>query len=114
MEEKQFDAKSLIGYALLFAIALWFFYTNQPTEEELEAQKQEQIAKENEENEALKKSADKAVAEFTPVAAAVDSVAQVAAFQKLGKFGFSQTLASANGGETLLENELLSLKINPT
>lgn len=109
MEEKQFDAKSLIGYALLFAIAIWFFYTNKPTEEELEAQKQEQVAQEQA---ALQQTADNAVAEFTPAVAAVDSLAQVAAFQKLGKFGFSQTLASANGGETVLENEVLVLKVN--
>ena len=109
MEEKQFDAKSLIGYVLLFGIALWFFYTNKPTEEELEAQKQEQI---NKEAETLKQKADKAITEYTPAVAAVDSLTQLAAYQKLGKFGFSQTLASANGGETVLENELLSLKIN--
>ena len=109
MEEKQFDAKSLIGYALLFAIAIWFFYTNKPTEEELEAQKQEQVAQEQA---TLQQTTDNAVAEFTPAVAAVDSLAQVAAFQKLGKFGFSQTLASANGGETVLENEVLVLKVN--
>ena len=70
MEEKQFDAKSLIGYALLFGIALWFFYTNKPTEEELEAQKQEQIAKENETS---KQQAEKGIADFAPAVAAKDS-----------------------------------------
>ena len=109
MEEKQFDAKSLIGYALLFAIAIWFFYTNKPTEEEIEAQKQEQLAQEKAES---KENSDKTVADFVAPVAAVDSLAQVAAFKKLGKFGFSQTLASANGGETVLENEVLLLKVN--
>ncbi len=107
MEEKQFDAKSIIGYVLLIAIAIWFFYVNKPTEEELAAEKakQEQV------------EATKNVAQVAPVIeaapkAAVDSLGKVAAYKQLGSFGYSQTLASANGGETILENEVLRLKIN--
>ena len=40
MEEKKFDLNSLIGFVLLGAIMLWYFYTNQPTPEELELQEQ--------------------------------------------------------------------------
>ncbi|MCK5676929.1 MAG: membrane protein insertase YidC, partial [Flavobacteriaceae bacterium] len=43
MEEKKFDINSLIGFVLLGAIMLWYFYTNQPTPEELAKQKTEQI-----------------------------------------------------------------------
>ena len=43
MEEKKFDLNSLIGFVLLGAIMLWYFYTNQPTPEELAKQKTEQI-----------------------------------------------------------------------
>ncbi len=108
MEEKQFDPKSLIGYVLIFAIAAYYIYTNRPTPEELEAekQKQEQVANTKQETEE-----NKATTEIS-LPAAVDSLGKVAAYQKLGAFGYSQTLASANGGETLLENEVLSLKIN--
>ncbi|WP_010180337.1 membrane protein insertase YidC [Aquimarina agarilytica] len=107
MEEKQFDPKSLIGYVLIFAIAAYYIYTNRPTPEELEAekQKQEQVAS------AKAVQVNEAAAEVS-LPAAVDSLGKVAAYQKLGAFGYSQTLASANGGETLLENEVLSLKIN--
>ncbi len=43
MEEKKFDLNSLIGFVLLGAIMIWYFYMNQPTPEELEKQKTEQI-----------------------------------------------------------------------
>lgn len=107
MEEKQFDAKSIIGYVLLLAIAFWFFYVNKPTEEELAAQK----AKEEQVDTVEKTTKSTPIVEAAPKAA-VDSLGKVAAYQQLGAFGFSQTLASANGGETLLENEVLRLKIN--
>ncbi len=41
MEEKKFDINSLIGFVLLGAIMIWYFYTNQPTPEELAKQKTE-------------------------------------------------------------------------
>lgn len=106
MEEKQFDVKSIIGYVLLLAIAFWFFYVNKPTEEELAAQK----AKE-EQVEASKQQTITPLVEATPKAA-IDSLGKATAYQQLGAFGYSQTLASANGGETVLENEVLRLKIN--
>lgn len=109
MEEKQFDPKSIIGYLLLFGIAFWFFYINKPTEEELEKQKQEQLAKEQEEKQA---AVNTVVKTENVQKAAVDSIGKIAAYQKLGAFGYSQTLNAANGGETVLENEVLYLKIN--
>ena len=39
MEEKKFDFNSLIGFVLLGAIMIWWMYTNQPTPEELAADK---------------------------------------------------------------------------
>ena len=39
MEEKKFDINSIIGFVLLGAIMLWWMYTNQPTPEELAAEK---------------------------------------------------------------------------
>ena len=110
MEEKQFDPKSIIGYLLLFGIAFWFFYINKPTEEELEKQKQEQLAKEQE---ASKEKVDVVIEAEKPAQAAVDSLGKIAAYQKLGAFGFSQTLNAANGGETILENCLLYTSPSP-
>ncbi|WP_010521923.1 membrane protein insertase YidC [Aquimarina agarivorans] len=109
MEEKQFDPKSIIGYVLIFAIAAYYIYTNKPTPEELEAekQKQEQVAKSKE----VATNTNTASAEVS-LPKAVDSLGKAAAYQKLGAFGYSQTLTAANGGETLLQNEVLSLKIN--
>ena len=43
MEEKKFDLNSLIGFVLLGAIMIYYFYTNQPTQEELAKQKSEQV-----------------------------------------------------------------------
>ena len=43
MEEKKFDLNSLIGFVLLGAIMIYYFYTNQPTQEELAQQKMEQV-----------------------------------------------------------------------
>ncbi len=108
MEEKQFDPKSLIGYVLIFAIAAYYIYTSRPTPEELEAekQKQEQVANTKQETKVAN------VVTESSLPAAVDSLGKVVAYQKLGAFGYSQTLAAANGGETLLENEVLSLKLN--
>ncbi|MGB5507545.1 MAG: membrane protein insertase YidC, partial [Robiginitalea sp.] len=40
MEEKKLDPNSIIGFLLIFGILLFWFYTNQPTPEELEAQQQ--------------------------------------------------------------------------
>jgi len=112
MEEKQFDVKSIIGYVLLLAIALWYFYVNKPTEAELAAQKE---AEAKVETQAQKETATTNVlTNNTPVApvAANDSIGKIKAYQELGAFGFSKTLNAANGGETVLENEVLYLKIN--
>ena len=64
MEEKKFDINSLIGFVLLGAIMIWYFYTNQPTPEELAKQKkiertQDSIQSQGilEENNSLSKSA---------------------------------------------------------
>ena len=39
MEEKKFDKQSMIGFLLIGAILLFMLWQNQPTEEELAAQK---------------------------------------------------------------------------
>ena len=39
MEEKKFDINSIIGFVLIGGILLWMLYLNQPTEEEIQAEK---------------------------------------------------------------------------
>ena len=41
MEEKKIDINSIIGFVLIFAILLFMLWQNQPTPEEIEAQKAE-------------------------------------------------------------------------
>jgi len=39
MEEKGIDKNAIIGFVLIFAIMIGWFYINQPTPEEIEAQR---------------------------------------------------------------------------
>lgn len=47
MEEKKLDINTIIGFTLIFGILIWMLYQNQPSAEELAADKakQEQIDK---------------------------------------------------------------------
>ena len=106
MEEKKFDVNSIIGFVLIFGILIFMFYQNQPTPEELEAEKakQEQV-----EAAAVSESAtDAPVVAQTPQLNLQDSTA-VANYQgKLGAFGF----AKPSNDVTTLENDVLTLKIS--
>jgi YidC/Oxa1 family membrane protein insertase len=116
MEEKKFDINSIIGFVLLFGIMLWYFWQNQPTPEELEAQKQA----ETEKVEADKKAKEVEQALTTKVttsedysnASATDSLQRVALQNKLGSFAYASTLPSATDATTDVETELLALKFN--
>ena len=46
MEEKKFDFNTIIGFVLIGAILLFMLWQNQPTPEEIEAQKIEKLAEE--------------------------------------------------------------------
>jgi YidC/Oxa1 family membrane protein insertase len=106
MEEKKFDVNSIIGFVLIFGILIFMFYQNQPTPEELEAQKakQEQI-------DAVEVPEDAETETFvtqTPQLDLQDSSA-VANYQgKLGAFGFTKP----SNDITTLENDVLLLKIS--
>lgn len=107
MEEKKLDIKSIIGFVLIFGILVFMFYQNQPTPEELEAQKEEQAKIEAEaakvENEAQKEPVQKA-----KVIDLNDSIAVADYKNTVGAFGFTQTAEDI----TTLENEVLLLKIS--
>ncbi|WP_293295999.1 membrane protein insertase YidC [Allomuricauda sp.] len=107
MEEKKLDIKSIIGFVLIFGILVFMFYQNQPTPEELEAQKAEQAKIKAEaakvENEAQKEPVQKA-----KVIDLNDSIAVADYKNTVGAFGFTQTAEDI----TTLENEVLLLKIS--
>ncbi|APQ16358.1 membrane protein insertase YidC [Maribacter hydrothermalis] len=106
MEEKKFDVQSIIGFVLIFGILVFMFYQNQPTPEELEAEKakQEQV----EATKASENSKTETVSNDVPQLDLRDSTA-VANYQgKLGAFGFTKP----SNDITTLENDVLLLRIS--
>lgn len=91
MEERKLDKSSLIGMILISLLLGWFLISNQNSEDVKEAKKEQQ-----------KEVTSKVVA-----ANSNDSIATQALKASLGDFAYSGTLASAQGGETKVENELL-------
>ena len=106
MEEKKLDINSIIGFVLIFGILIFMFYQNQPTPEELEAQKAEQ-----EKIEAEAKKAEEIVTskpqEPQKIVNTKDSTAVASYKNQVGAFGFTQVSEAT----TTLENELLYLEI---
>ena len=113
MEEKKFDLNSLIGFVLLGAIMIWYFYMNQPTPEELEKQRTEQIQDSINQTQPPAGAVEKVYQ--TPengLAGTTDSTAMEAAQNRLGMFAYSASLPSATDAETILENDLVRIKIS--
>ena len=113
MEEKKFDLNSLIGFVLLGAIMIYYFYTNQPTQEELAKQKLEQVQDSidkltpvAEQNDVMYEKVEQA-----PVNPS-DSVALSRAQNSLGAFAYSAGLPSATDAATVIENELVKITIS--
>ncbi|MBA4744680.1 MAG: membrane protein insertase YidC [Muricauda sp.] len=107
MEEKKLDIKSIIGFVLIFGILIYMFYQNQPTPEELEAQKAEQAQIEAEEAKA-EEAVKTAPVKETKTIDLNDSTAVAQYKNTVGAFGFTQT----SDGTTTLENEVLQLKVS--
>jgi YidC/Oxa1 family membrane protein insertase len=107
MEEKKMDVKSIIGFVLIFGILIFMFYQNRPTPEEI-AEKEAQ----QEQLEATEAAAEtKTVAPVqieTPVLDVTDSTAVASYKSQIGAFGYTAPTA----GTTVLENEVLYLKIS--
>ncbi len=114
MEEKKFDLNSLIGFVLLGAIMIWYFYMNQPTPEELEKQKTEQTQEAEQAD--SQETKDTSIAPETQVQQSMDgvsdSIALVNANNRLGMFAYSSSLPSATDSETTLENDLVRIKVS--
>ncbi|MEI6865376.1 membrane protein insertase YidC [Flavicella sp.] len=104
MEEKKFDANSIIGFLLLGAIMLWFMYTNQPDEQTEEIQKTEEITS--------KQKFDTTTQTGLQSSLVYDSIARQNAIQQLGQFAYSASLNVNELGTTVIENDLLKLTIS--
>jgi len=114
MEEKKLDINSIIGFILIAGILMYMLYQNQPTPEEIEAQekaKQEQI---DAEAIAKEKAADTFVSTPQDFSATPtnDSIQLVNLKNKIGAFAYSSSLSSSTPEETIIENEVLYLKVN--
>ena len=109
MEEKKLDINSIIGFVLIFGILIYWFYTNQPTPEEVEAQKQ---ATEQVQDSIRRAEAAAAPQQAATPAATVpegnDSLARAAYASRIGAFSYTPAVE----GTTLLENDVLSLEIS--
>ena len=104
MEEKKFDANSIIGFLLLGAIMLWFMYTNQPEEQIEEATSTEEIATQ----EGFPGPTEGNLTTQTVVS---DSLASIEAQKRLGSFAYSAGLNVKQEGTTVIENDLLKLTV---
>ena len=104
MEEKKFDINTVIGFVLIFALMIAMFYFNQPSPEELEAEKakQEQVEAENETNEVQKIVEQKSAAINLK-----DSTTVVNYKSNVGAFSYTKISDEI----TELQNEVLYLKI---
>ncbi|ADY28054.1 membrane protein [Cellulophaga lytica] len=105
MEEKKFDAKTLIGFLLIFGLFVLWFNTTQPTAEELEAQKKEQ---QKTEAATVDNKQEKETTAQEPVLNLSDSTAVANYKSKIGAFGYTPALE----GTTVLENNVLYLRIS--
>tara|TARA_B100000953_G_scaffold22010_2_gene18191 strand:- start:61 stop:1926 length:1866 start_codon:yes stop_codon:yes gene_type:complete len=107
MEEKKIDIQSIIGFILIGGILIWMLYTNsleQPKEETGTPATTEQVT--------TPANADQKLAnQNNTTAPATDSAAISQAQSRLGAFGYSATLPSAEDKTTVLENDVLRLEV---
>ncbi|MCH4823613.1 membrane protein insertase YidC [Gramella lutea] len=106
MEEKKIDIQSIIGFILIGGILLWMLYNNTPEETPTEETTTTEQIQEN--------TQESQISEDTRSSEPVrnDSTALADAQRRLGAFGYSETLSSAQGGTTTISNDLLELKIS--
>lgn len=113
MEEKKLDLNSVIGFVLIGVILIFMLWQNQPTQEELEAQKKaskEQVEAEKQQ-EAETETKTIPLENFN-VAYTTDSTKLAEIQNKLGAFAYSATLPSAKDEFTHVETKKLALKFS--
>ncbi len=116
MEEKKFDINSLIGFILIGGILVYMLYLQSPTPEEIEAEKQR-----TEQQTQAGQAEEKAIPEDTTtfesatelsVVSQNDSLGLIDLRNRLGSFAYSGTLDSATENITVIENDVLVLKVS--
>lgn len=108
MEEKKLDLNSVIGFILLFGILFWIMYQNQPSAEQLAAEKAKKELAQKQANQTQKTQ----IAVVDSAVSATDSTQLNALRSTLGAFAYSATLPSAHPQLTTLENDVLRLQID--
>ncbi|MGB5944121.1 MAG: membrane protein insertase YidC [Leeuwenhoekiella sp.] len=106
MEEKKFDIQSIIGFLLIGAILIYMLYQNRETENLDETTTEEQVVQETD----VPVISEPVAAEVQPVLS--DSLNQVRLRQQFGEFAYAASLPSATENTTILENDVLELKIS--
>ncbi len=116
MEKKNFDINSLLGFLLIGGILVWMLYANQPTEEELqEKARTEAAAKANTEAAQVTNNDTTLAQGISDSVASLksgDSLALDQLKNRLGSFAYSGTLPSAKDDVTVVENDVLFLKVS--
>ena len=108
MEEKKLDLNSIIGFILIFGILIWIMYQNQPSEQEIAADKAKKELVLRQE----KEKAKRAIAPAKSEDANLTDSTEVAAFKAtLGGFAYSASLPSAKENFTTIENNLIKIVI---
>lgn len=109
MEEKKLDKNSIVGFALIFLIVIWIIFNSQKKaqQEQAEKAKQEVLVKDKQ------VTSNPKLAETTAVKDTVvsDSLKLQQQKSSLGSFAYSASLPSAKNDFTILENDLVYLKI---
>lgn len=101
------DVKSIIGFVLIFGILIFMFYQNRPTPEEIAEKEAQQEQLDATEVSVETKTVASAQNE-TQVLDVTDSTAVASYKSQIGAFGYT----APTSGTTVLENEVLYLKIN--
>lgn len=104
MEEKKFDANSLIGFLLIGGILMWMIYQNQSKPEEVQSAEPTQV-------EQVKKTVT--VEDREKVSQLSNDSIKTVDFQgKYGAFGYGAALVSNPDETTVIENNLVFIKIS--
>ena len=107
MEDKKLDINSIIGFVLIFGLIMLMLYQNQPSEEEIAAEKAKQEQVDAQTTTDDNKVQENSVA-TTPAINLQDSTAVANYKSNIGAFGFT----APSEGTTKLENDLVYLEIS--
>lgn len=111
MEEKKIDINSIIGFVLIFLILIWIMYQNQPSPEQLEAEKQAQQA----EIDAKKAETKEDQLVTTPEdfnTTISDSLRAIQLKNKLGAFAYGAASIDDANKETVVSTGVFDLKFS--